>query len=135
MGQDERAEPAHGIYPPLLRERGLGAALRTAAARSPLRCAVEVDLTARYGQDVESCVYLCCLEAIQNAGRHAGEGAEILVTVTHAESVPCFRVSDAAAGHGFVDMRDRLGAVGGELEVTSSPGAGAAVTGTIPVDS
>ncbi|MHA6782547.1 sensor histidine kinase [Pseudonocardia saturnea] len=135
-------ELAHGIYPPLLRERGLGEALRTAAARSPLRCAVEVDLAARYGQDVESCVYFCCLEAIQNAGKHAGDGAEILVTVTHTDTTLSFRVSDdgvgfdpaaGGAGHGFVNMRDRLGAVGGELEVTSTRGAGAAVTGTIPV--
>lgn len=135
-------ELAHGIYPPLLRERGLGEALRTAAARSPLRCAVEVDLPARYGQDVESCVYFCCLEAVQNAGKHAGQGAEILVSVTLTDSLLRFRVSDdgagfdtGGAGAGFVNMRDRLGAVGGDLEVVSAPGAGTTVTGTIPVPS
>jgi signal transduction histidine kinase len=140
---------AHGIYPPLLRERGLGEALRTAAARSPLRCAVEVEATGRFGQDVESCVYFCCLEAIQNAGKHAGAGATILVSVSHTppgppgtDGVLRFRVSDDGAGfdpdavgpgHGFVNMRDRLGAVGGTLEVVAAPGAGAAVVGSVPV--
>ncbi|QJY48469.1 sensor histidine kinase [Pseudonocardia broussonetiae] len=135
-------ELAHGIYPPLLRERGLGEALRTAAARSPLRCAVEVQATGRFGQDVESCVYFCCLEAIQNAGKHAGAGSEILVSVTHTDGVLRFRVSDdgagfdpdaAGTGHGFVNMRDRLGAVGGTLEIVAAPGAGAAVVGSVPM--
>ncbi|WP_232663640.1 sensor histidine kinase [Pseudonocardia sp. TRM90224] len=135
-------ELAHGIYPPLLRERGLGEALRTAAVRSPLRCAVWVDLPGRFPRDVETCVYFCCLEAIQNAGKHAGSDAEILVRVTTSDGRLRFAVSDDGAGfdpghggsgHGFVNMRDRLGAVGGELEIVSAPGAGATISGTIPV--
>jgi signal transduction histidine kinase len=137
-------ELAHGIYPPLLRDRGLGEALRTAATRSPLTCAVEVDVPGRYPPDVEACVYFCCLEAIQNAGKHAGTGAEILVRVTggppeHPDGLG-FAVSDdgagfaagAGAGHGFVNMRDRLGAVGGELDVESAPGRGTTISGRLP---
>jgi signal transduction histidine kinase len=133
-------ELAHGIYPPLLRDRGLGEALRTAATRSPLTCAVEVDLPGRYPPDIEACVYFCCLEAIQNAGKHAGAGAEILVQVDGTSEGLRFSVRDDGAGfsaedgagHGFVNMRDRLGAVGGELGVESAPGAGATISGRLP---
>jgi signal transduction histidine kinase len=133
-------ELAHGIYPPLLRDRGLGEALRTAATRSALTCAVEVDLPGRYPPDIEACVYFCCLEAIQNAGKHAGAGAEILVQVDGTSEGLRFSVRDDGAGfsaedgagHGFVNMRDRLGAVGGELGVESAPGAGATISGRLP---
>lgn len=121
-------------------ERGLGEALRTAAVRSPLPCAVEVDLPGRYPPDVEACVYFCCLEAVQNAGKHAGPGSEILVRVDGDGGGLRFEVSDdgagfageAAEGHGFVTMRDCLGAVGGELRARSAPGAGTTVTGRVP---
>ncbi len=132
-------ELAHGIYPPLLRDRGLGEALRTAAARSPLACTVEVDLPGRYSEDVEAATYFCCLEALQNAGKHAGPGAEVNVRVGGDGSSLWFEVSDdgigldadAAQGHGFVNMRDRLGAIGGQLSVDSSPGRGTRVCAKI----
>ena len=132
-------ELAHGIYPPLLRDRGLGEALRTAAARSPLACTVEVDLPGRYPEDVEAAAYFCCLEALQNAGKHAGSGAEVRVRVGGDGSTLWFEVSDdgigidatAAQGHGFVNMRDRLGAIGGQLSVDSAPGRGTRVCAKI----
>jgi len=132
-------ELAHGVYPPLLRDRGLGEALRTAAARSPLACTVEVDLPGRYSEDVEAAAYFCCLEALQNAGKHAGSGAEVNVRVGGDGSSLWFEVSDdgigmdadAAQGHGFVNMRDRLGAIGGQLSVDSSPGGGTRVCAKI----
>ena len=68
----ELRELAHGIYPPLLRDRGLAEALRTAAMRASLPTVVEADEVARYDADVEAAVYFCCLEALQNAGKHAG---------------------------------------------------------------
>lgn len=136
-------ELAHGIYPPLLRQQGLGEALRTAATRSPLPCAVEVDLAVRYSVEVETAVYFCCLEAIQNAGKHAG--AEALITVQVDSDGPRLRfaVTDDGAGfttgpgsaqngHGFLNMRDRLGAIGGSLDVESSPGSGVTVAGSVP---
>ena len=39
----------------------------------------------------------------------------------------------ASAGHGFVNMADRLGAFGGRVDVTSAPGAGTKVAGFIPL--
>ncbi len=148
----ELRELAHGIYPPLLRDRGLVEALQTAANRATLPTTVDADGTGRYPEGVETAVYFCCLEAMQNAGKHAGEGAELTVTVTVEEpgdepdaiTTLCFSVRDdgagfdpavGGAGHGFVNMRDRLGAIGGTLEVTSAAGAGTTIAGRIPLES
>ncbi|HEY3717390.1 MAG TPA: GAF domain-containing sensor histidine kinase [Jatrophihabitantaceae bacterium] len=137
----ELRELAHGIYPPLLRNRGLGEALRTAVARSPLACSVDVDLPERYPEEAETAAYFCCLEALQNAGKHAGATAEVTVRVGGDGTALWFEVADdgvgfeaagAASGHGFVNMRDRLGAIGGQLSVESTPGHGTRVSARIP---
>ena len=136
----ELRELAHGIYPPLLRDRGLGEALRAAANRSPLPCRVAVDLPGRYPLDVETAAYFCCLEALQNAGKHAGAAATVTVQVGDDDSGLWFRVHDdgvgfdasSSSGHGFVNMRDRLGALGGSLSVESRVGVGTTVCGSVP---
>ncbi|HEY2165588.1 MAG TPA: histidine kinase [Jatrophihabitantaceae bacterium] len=137
----ELRELAHGIYPPLLRDRGLGEALRTAAARSPLPCTVDVDLPGRYPEEVETAAYFCCLEAMQNAGKYAGDGATIAVRVSSEQEQLCFELRDDGAGfeqhstpmgHGFENMADRLGAIGGRLDVESKPGHGTTVRAVIP---
>ncbi|MDT4937086.1 MAG: hypothetical protein QOG80_757 [Pseudonocardiales bacterium] len=134
-------ELAHGIYPPLLRDRGLSEALGTAAARSPLPCIVDVELPGRYAEEVETAAYFCCLEAMQNAGKYAGEGATITVRVRGDDETLTFELSDDGVGfdsattklgHGFLNMQDRLGAIGGELTVGSNPGQGTTVSATIP---
>ena len=138
----ELRELAHGIYPPLLRDRGIGEALRTAATRSVLACSVDVDLPGRFPEEVETAAYFCCLEAMQNAGKYAGPGATLRVHVGYdgerlgvelVDDGAGFEVSEAALGHGFVNMQDRLGAINGELSVDSSPGAGTTVRASIPV--
>jgi signal transduction histidine kinase len=141
---DELRELAHGIYPPLLRDRGLEAALQAAANRSALPVALMVtESVQRHPTETEAAIYFCCLEAMQNAGKHAGEHANLTVTVEEADGFLHFEVADdgpgfdpaaAAMGHGFVNMRDRLGAIGGTLEVDSAPGEGARVRGRVPVD-
>ncbi|WP_146605045.1 sensor histidine kinase [Jiangella anatolica] len=137
----ELRELAHGIYPPLLREHGLGEALRNAAGRASIPVRVEADTGLRYPPDAEAAVYFCCLEALQNAAKHAGPDATVTVRIGAAEGGLEFEVADDGAGfdpaataesHGFVNMRDRLGAFGGELTITSAPGAGAVVRGTVP---
>ncbi len=75
---DELRELAHGIYPPLLRDRGLGEALLNAANRSPLPTMVSADGVQRHDTDIEAAVYFCCLEAMQNAGKYAGAEAKRL---------------------------------------------------------
>jgi signal transduction histidine kinase len=137
----ELRELAHGIYPPLLMDRGLAEALAAAANRSTLPTEVHADV-GRYPPEVEAAVYFCCLEAMQNAGKHAGEGSKIDVTVFEDDGALCFDVADdgagfdtstdAITGHGFVNMEDRLGAIGGVLAVESAPGQGTHVRGRIP---
>nr|WP_157740449.1 sensor histidine kinase [Jiangella sp. DSM 45060] len=141
----ELRELAHGIYPPLLREHGLGEALRNAAGRATIPVRVEAGDAGdvpRYPPEAEAAVYFCCLEALQNAGKHAGPDATVTVRIGAAEGGLEFEVADDGAGfdpaataesHGFVNMRDRLGAFGGELTITSAPGAGTVVAGTLPV--
>ncbi|MQA80842.1 MAG: GAF domain-containing protein [Streptosporangiales bacterium] len=136
-------ELAHGIYPPLLRNHGLDQALQSVARRAPLPCELCVKTTGRYAEEVEAAVYFCCLEAIQNAGKHAGSGASIVVRIEDQGGLLRFEVRDdgagfamdaggTAQGHGFVNMADRLGALGGTLHVESAPGAGTAVRGEVP---
>ncbi len=135
-------ELAHGIYPPLLMDRGLPEALRAAANRSVLP--VDVDAAVgRFPAEVEAAVYFCCLEAMQNAGKHAGAGARVKITVTGGDRELCFEVEDDGAGfdasgaqrkgHGFVNMADRLGAIGGSLTVDSAPEQGTRIGGVIPL--
>ncbi len=137
----ELRELAHGIYPPLLRDRGLGEALHTAANRSVLVCIVDVDLPGRYAEAVETAAYFCILEALQNAGKYAGDGATVTVGVRAQPDALAIRVSDDGAGfdrsewvpgHGFTNMQDRLGAISGDLQVDSEPGSGTTVTISIP---
>ena len=134
---------AHGIYPPLLMDRGLGEALRAAGNRAVLPVDVVVEDIGRYPQAVEAAVYFCCLEALQNAGKHAGADASMTVTVRDDEGALLFEVADTGAGfdmasgaqrgHGFVNMADRVGAFGGTVRVESAPGRGTRIAGRVPL--
>ena len=134
---------AHGIYPPLLMDRGLGEALRAAGNRSVLPTEVVAEDLGRYPQAVEAAVYFCCLEALQNAGKHAGDGASITIDVREDEGALLFEVADtgegfdmasgAQRGHGFVNMADRVGAFGGTIRVESAPGHGTRIAGRVPL--
>jgi signal transduction histidine kinase len=132
---------AHGIFPPLLASGGLAEALRAAVTRSPLPVELTAEGIERYPQEIEAAVYFCCLEAMQNAAKHAGDGATVRLSIAQRDGVLTFDVADDGAGfdahsvglegHGFVNMSDRLGAFGGTLSVSSEPGAGTTVSGSI----
>jgi signal transduction histidine kinase len=131
---------AHGIYPPLLQDRGLAAALGAAVGRTSIPARVDADADRRYPPDVEATVYFCCVEALQNAAKYAGRGARATVRVWEEEGGLLFEVADDGAGFaddgggaGLTNMRDRLGAIGGSLRVESQPGHGTKVVGTIPL--
>ena len=134
---------AHGIYPPLLRERGLGEALSAAVDRRAARGRVETVSLRRYSPEVETTVYFCCLEAVQNAAKHAGEDVTVAIRVWEAENGLQFEVADdgpgfdpssRSPGAGLTNMRDRLGAIGGTLMVDTSPNAGTRIRGAIPLE-
>jgi signal transduction histidine kinase len=134
---------AHGIYPPLLMDRGLAEALRAAGNRAPLPVDVEVDeAVGRYPQAVEAAIYFCCLEALQNVAKHAS-GARTVEISLHADGDLRFEVrddgagfsdADVRAGLGFTSMRDRIAAVGGRLSIRSEPGVGTTVAGSVPLE-
>ncbi len=139
----ELRDLAHGIYPPLLMDRGLAAALSAACGRAALPADVVCDDIRRYLPEVEAAVYFCCLEALQNAAKHAGPGATARIRVWEEADALLFEVTDdgvgfataspAASGHGFVNMGDRVGAIGGVFSLTSAPGEGTRISGRIPL--
>jgi signal transduction histidine kinase len=132
---------ARGIYPPLLADQGLIAALEAQARRISVPVTVESGGVGRYSQEVEAAVYFCVLEALQNVAKYAG-ASRVVVRLTEQDQQLAFEVSDDGAGFdgakisygtGLQGMADRLAALGGELEVASSPGTGTTVNGWLPV--
>ena len=138
---DELRSLAAGVYPSLLSARGLYDAICTAALQSPLPTSVDVDGSDRYPEDVETAAYFCCIEAMQNAAKHAPDAGSVSILLHRdgelrfevRDDGPGFVVEDVTPGDGLMNMRDRMGAVGGALEIRSAPGAGTTVIGTIPV--
>jgi signal transduction histidine kinase len=137
----ELRELAHGIYPPLLVDSGLTEALRAVANRSPLDVDLETEGIGRYGRDIEAAIYFCCLEALQNAGKHAQE-AHVTIRIWEesggllfevADDGPGFDINLAKQGHGYVNMMDRLGAIGGAVRWESEIGHGTTIRGSLPI--
>ena len=133
-----------GMYPRLLDEEGLVPALRAAAVTSPVDVRIDAEELPRQPRQVEAALYFCCLEALQNAAKHAGaQRVDVRLERTGPErSVLRLRVHDdgagfdpavASAGAGLSNMRDRLDAVGGQVSVESRPGAGTTMTATVAV--
>jgi signal transduction histidine kinase len=134
---------AHGIYPPLLADLGLAAALNAQASKSAVPVAVEVGEIGRYGQDTEAAVYFCCLEALQNTAKYA-HATQARICLQAQNGTLRFTVSDDGAGYdarhtpmgsGLRNMSDRLAALGGQLEVDSAPGHGTTISGRLPATS
>jgi signal transduction histidine kinase len=132
---------ARGIYPPLLADQGLAAALEAQARRSTVPVAVQAEGIARYAQEAEAAVYFCVLEALQNVGKYA-EASRATVRLWGSAEELRFEVADdgrgfdpAATGYGtgVQGMVDRLAALGGELGVESTPGSGTTIAGTLPL--
>jgi signal transduction histidine kinase len=137
----ELRELAHGIYPPLLVDSGLVEALRAAANRNPLPVDIAADGIGRYSSETEAAIYFCCLEALQNAAKHAPD-ATVEVRLWEESGGLLFAVSDdgpgfdpaqARRGHGYVNMADRLGAIGGTVRWDSQVGKGSVVRGSVPL--
>ena len=139
----ELRDLAHGIYPPVLLLRGLGPALMAAARRLPVRVSVDVASAGRHPPDIEAAAYFCCLEAMQNAAKHAGPDVTVTVRLWEEQGALLLRVEDDGAGFavspaaeagGLTGMADRLGALGGSLSVESRPGAGTKISGVLPLN-
>ena len=132
---------ARGIYPPLLAEKGLAAALESQARKATLPVDVEADGVGRFPQDTEAAVYFCVLEALQNVQKYA-DASRALVRLSTVREELHFEVNDDGKGFepatqkmgsGSQNMRDRIDALGGSMEVKSATGAGTSVVGYLPI--
>jgi len=132
---------ARGIYPPLLADKGLGAALAAQARKGTVAVNIDADGIGRYAPDAEATVYFCVLEALQNVQKYA-QASHAIVRVREEGGALRFVVEDdgqgfdpatAKKGAGLTNMADRLDAAGGSLDVASHPGQGTTVSGTLPV--
>jgi signal transduction histidine kinase len=132
---------ARGIYPPLLADQGLAAALQAQARKASVPTTVRSDGVDRYPQDTEAAVYFCVLEALTNVAKYSGATtAEVMLSQSNGEL--SFEVADDGSGFdtvamtygtGLQGMADRLDAIGGTLRVTSAPGEGTTIGGRVPV--
>jgi len=134
----EMRELSRGIYPPLLAERGLVAALQSTARRSTVPVTLDVADFERPSPQVEAAAYFCILEALTNAAKHAG-ATEVLVTVRGLPHLR-FSVSDDGTGFdparvqpgGLLGMEARVAAAGGTLRLETTRGRGTTITGEFP---
>jgi signal transduction histidine kinase len=138
---DDLRELSHGIYPVALTDGGLGEALRGVVWTSPMAIRVVDAGIGRCPEAVETAIYFCSLEAIQNAIKHAGADAHVTVTMAREPGGVRFEVADDGVGMrlpvrgdgiGLRCMRDRIEAVGGRLEIISAQGMGTRVRGRVP---
>jgi signal transduction histidine kinase len=132
---------AHGIYPPLLEDRGLVVALEAQARKATIPVGIDADGLGRYARDVEAAVYFCCLEALQNVVKYAGATKASIelrdddgwLAFTVIDDGSGFDPDETPAGSGIRGMKDRLEALGGVLGIQSEPGARTMLTGRIPI--
>jgi signal transduction histidine kinase len=135
---DELRELARGIHPAVLSDRGLGPALQTLAARTPLPVEVTALPETRLPERVEAAAYFLVAEALTNVVKHAGATCA-KVEITQDAGRARIEVRDdgtggaaLAEGSSLRGLRDRLEALGGTLLLDSRDGAGTSVVGEIP---
>jgi signal transduction histidine kinase len=137
---DELRAIAHGVYPQVLAEHGVPAALTEVAFRSAMPVSIRGSFD-RQSEAVESTVYFCCLECLQNAAKHGGPGTFATIRLGQRDGRIAFSVEDDGAGFdpgsvkrgaGLANLADRMAAVDGTLEIDSRPGHGTRISGQIP---
>lgn len=138
---EEMRDLAQGVYPARLHELGLARALRALARRSPVRIDITDTTSGQLEPAAEVALYFVCVEAIQNASKHGGPDTVVTVSMTTdqddlvvaiADDGPGFDLAERAGSRGLLNMADRVGALGGELSIDTSPGTGTSVTARLP---
>ena len=147
---DELRSLAHGVYPAILERprAGGGAAQPRGHHHRPLH--LQTGGLTRLPIELETAVYFTCLEAVQNAIKHAPSASAVWVRLHQSADALSIEVRDDGPGFtapresasgsaqlhaGLRNMRDRLEAVGGWLTIDSAPGRGTRVIGRVPLDS
>jgi signal transduction histidine kinase len=132
---------ARGIYPPLLADQGLVAALESQARKAVVPTTVRGEGLGRYPQEVESAVYFSVLEAMNNVAKYAEAGSTQISLAQRNGSLE-FSVRDdgrgfdpavAGRGTGLLGIEDRLDAIGGSLRIETAPHEGVTLSGSVPV--
>jgi signal transduction histidine kinase len=148
VGQERAAADAietlvrlsRGIYPRLLSEQGLAAALNAAVGNSPVPVQVTAYDVTRHSSTVEAAAYYFCLEALQNATKHSGATRVRVELRGEPGSLVCVVEDDGAGfdsaavsrGVGLANMRDRVESVDGTLTLGTAPAGGARVRAWLP---
>ena len=112
-------ELAHGIHPAILTEAGLGPALMTLADDAPLPVEIGAVAAERQSAAVESAAYRTVVEAVQDAVRSGASHARVHVRLEHDRLLVEVRDDGAARVCSIPPVADRVGALGGRLEVES----------------
>ena len=135
---------ARGVFPAILADRGLVPALRAHVARNSAKVRVVAAssvASARFAAPIEAAVYFCCLEALQNAAKHAPD-APVTIRMADEDGWLAFLVRDEGPGFdmgtvvpstGLHSMADRLAALDGVLTIRSAPGGPTEVAGRVPL--
>jgi signal transduction histidine kinase len=132
---------AHGSLPMPLTRHGLAAALRLVAMDATLPAIVRARGVGRYPDAVEAAVYFSCLEALQNAVKHAHGATGVTIALADdgalrfevSDDGPGFAAANGALGSGLHNIAERMTAVGGTLAIDSAPGEGTRIAGVVPL--
>ena len=136
-GLRDLRELAAGIHPTILSDRGLAAAVEALATRSVVPVELGPLPAERLPPAIETTAYFVVAEALTNAAKHAHcKRAEVSIRAEDAWLLVDVRDdgvggADASAGSGLRGLRDRVSALGGELDVESPPGRGTAISARI----
>jgi signal transduction histidine kinase len=141
IAMEELRAIAHGVYPALLTDRGLVDALTSVASAASKPVHLRTDAVTRQAPEIETAVYFTCMEALQNAVKHAPGASGIWLTLRQGKELrfevrddgPGFTPSDSDKNGGLRNMRDRVEAIGGRLTIDTAPGHGTRVIGVVPI--
>ena len=135
---DELRDLARGVYPAVLTDNGLAAALHALARTAPLPVVVEQVPAQRVAAEVEAAVYFVCREAVTNAAKHA-RATRVTIAVGITDDLLRVEVADDGtggavieSGGGLAGLADRMTALRGDLRVSGEPGRGSVVSGWLP---
>ncbi|SDK38713.1 sensor histidine kinase [Nonomuraea jiangxiensis] len=134
----ELRELIRGVHPQVLTDRGLTAAVRDVAGRSPVSVDVDLSLAARPSASVEATAYYVVCEALANVAKHSGatrcsvrgrmSGGRLVVEVGD-DGVGG---ADPDRGSGLAGLADRLAVIDGTMTLSSPRGGPTCLRVEIP---
>jgi signal transduction histidine kinase len=138
---EELQEISRGIHPAILSKGGLGPALKTLARRSPIPVELDVHSDDRLPEPIEAAAYYVVSEALTNAAKHSRASA-VRVDVASEDGIVHLSIRDDGVGgavpgqgSGLIGLKDRVEALGGEIEIESASGSGTSLRVRIPTAS